>query len=214
MSTLFRLDSSIRGAASVSHEIADTLVAAWLDEHPDGTVTKRDLAETPVSPADWANAVSVGFGAELTDERKAAVALATAIADEMAAADTIVIGAPFYNFGVSSHLKAWIDLLITEPRFAPGSQPLAGKPVVLVITRGGGYGPGTPREGWDHATAYLRRIFGDVFGGELTLVETELTLAEVNPAMADLREKAAELKSQSHALADETGRALAKLAAA
>ena len=48
--------------------------------------------------------------------------------------------------------------------------------------RGGGYGAGTPREGWDHATPYLLRILGDVWGADVTLVEAELTLADVVPA--------------------------------
>ncbi len=47
--------------------------------------------------------------------------------------------------------------------------------------RGGGYGAGTPREGWDHATPYLLRILGDVWGADVTLVEAELTLADVVP---------------------------------
>ncbi|MEU9169056.1 hypothetical protein AB0D34_14845 [Streptomyces sp. NPDC048420] len=32
---------------------------------------------------------------------------------------------------------------------------LKGKPAVLTLSRGGGYGPGTPKEGWGHATPYL-----------------------------------------------------------
>ena len=51
-----------------------------------------------------------------------------------------------------------------------------------MIARGGGYGPGTPRAGWDHATPYLQQIFGAVFGADLTVVEAELTLASVVPA--------------------------------
>ena len=75
---------------------------------------------------------------------------------------------PLYNFGIAAHLKAWVDVLITDPRFAPGNQPLAGRPVALVVSRGGGYGPGTPREGWDHGTGWLVRILGDVWGGDVT----------------------------------------------
>ena len=80
--------------------------------------------------------------------------------------------------------------------------------------RGGGYGPGTPREGWDHATPYLRRIFEDVFRVELTIVECELTLADVTPAMAELRETAATLRVRANEHAVETGRAMARRLAA
>ena len=129
-------------------------------------------------------------------------------------ADAALIAAPLYNFGVPHHLKAWIDLLITDPRFAPGSTPLAGRPVTLVVARGGGYGAGTPREGWDHATPYLVRILADVWGADVTVVAAELTLADVTPAMEGLRPAAAESKARAHELAEETGKALGSRAAA
>ena len=45
----------------------------------------------------------------------------------------------------------------------PGQPLLAGKPAVLVTVRGGAYGAGTPRDGWDHATGWMRRILEDVW---------------------------------------------------
>ena len=57
---------------------------------------------------------------------------------------------PFYNFGVSQHVKTWVDLVIAGA--GPTTPILKGTPTVLVTVRGGGYGPGTPREGWDHST--------------------------------------------------------------
>jgi FMN-dependent NADH-azoreductase len=129
----------------------------------------------------------------------------------VAAATALVIATPLYNFGVAQNLKTWIDLLITDPRFAPGALPLAGRPLALVIARGGGYGAGTPREGWDHATPYLHRIFADVLGAEVTVVSAELTLADSVPAMAELRPLAAQSREQAHAHAERTGRDFARL---
>ena len=97
-----------------------------------------------------------------------------------------------------------------DPRFAPGSAPLAGRPLALVVARGGGYGPGTPREGWDHTTPYLVRIFAEVLGADVTLVDTELTLADAVPAMAELRPLAAQRLAEAHQRADEAGRELAR----
>ncbi len=57
--------------------------------------------------------------------------------------------------------------------------------------RGGAYGAGTPREGWDHATPWMRRILEDVWGLDLRAVEEEFALVGVNPALdqfADLAE--------------------------
>ena len=89
-----------------------------------------------------------------------------------------------------------------------GEQPLAGKPAVLVTVRGGGYSAGTPREGWDHATGWMRRILEDVWQLDLRVVESELTLAEVNPALAQFKELAAELRARAEADARTHGRAL------
>ena len=211
--TLFRLDSSIRAEGSVSREIADTLQNAYTEQHPQGTVLRRDLRTDPIGPDVWPAAALGSFTppAERTPEQLAAAALATTLADEVLSGDVVVIATPLYNFGISQHIKAWIDLLLTEPRFAPGAMPLAGRPVTLVIARGGGYGEGTPRAGWDHATPYLVRIFADVWGADVTVVAAELTLATVNPAMSELIPLADESKAQAHAKAAEVGKNYAQL---
>ncbi|MEJ2866054.1 FMN-dependent NADH-azoreductase [Actinomycetospora flava] len=210
--TLFRLDSSIRTEGSVSREVADTLERAYLEQHPDGTVVRRDLRTDPVPADAWPTAALAGFTPDdqRSDDQRAAVDLAARLADEVEGADALVIATPLYNFGVSQQLKMWIDLLITDPRFAPGTSPLAGKPVTLVIARGGGYGEGTPRAGWDHATGWIVRILADVWGGDVTLVEAELTLAETVPAMAELRPLADQIRARAHELAGDAGREMAR----
>jgi FMN-dependent NADH-azoreductase len=114
---------------------------------------------------------------------------------------------PLYNFGVSQHVKAWIDLAIAGA--PPGERLLRDKPVVLVTTRGGAYGPGTPREGWDHSTSYLRRILADVWGADLTVIEREFTLVGVNPALDEFSEMAGQMKQAAEEAAAEAGRVLA-----
>ena len=91
--------------------------------------------------------------------------------------------------------------MLTDPRLGPpAQQALASKPLILAIARGGSYGPGTPREGWDHATPWLLRIFRDVWGMDVRIAEAELTLADVTPGMEPLRDLAAE--SRRKGLAD------------
>jgi len=211
--TLFRLDASIRHDGSVSREVADTAVAAWAQTHPDAVVVHREIGTTPLPSTAWPNAVTAGWvdDSQRTAEQHNAVALATQLADELINAEAYVIATPLYNYGVQANLKTWIDLLITDPRLATGGdQPLAGRPLVLVVARGGGYQPGTPKEGWDHATPYLQRIFGDVWGLDVHLVEAELTLADVVPAMEALRGLAAESLENAHATAQTHGRSAAE----
>ena len=210
--TLFRLDTSIRTDGSVGREVADSLQRAYTARHPQAAVVRRDLAVDPI-PADvWSAAALGGFvpAERRTPAQKDAATLAATLADELLAADVAVISTALFNFGVSQHLKTWIDLLIADSRFGPGTTPLAGRPVTLVVARGGGYGPGTPRAGWDHATPYLQRIFADVWGADVTLIEAELTLAPVTPAMAELIPLAEASQAQAHEQARATGTAYAQ----
>lgn len=203
---LFRLDASVRTEGSTSREVADTVESAWRSHHPDGTVKRRDLGNEPLPEHAWRNIVAGGSDPA---DRATAVALSATLADELLDADAYLFAVPLYNYGVPLHVKAWIDLVIADPRTGPGQQPLAGRPAVLVATRGGGYGPGTPREGWDHSTPYLRRILADVAGLDLRVVEAELTLAAVTPELAALRELGAESLSRAHITGREHGGHLA-----
>jgi FMN-dependent NADH-azoreductase len=59
---------------------------------------------------------------------------------------------------------------------------------------GGNYSPGTPKEGWDHSTAWLQRILVDIFGLDLTTVDRRFTLVGVNPALDQFKEIADEMR--------------------
>jgi FMN-dependent NADH-azoreductase len=210
MSTIFRLDSSIRHDGSVTRAVSDTLVDTITAELDDVTVVRRDLLTEPVSPQTWSSAAFAGYTPEdqRSPEQVAAQAEATRLADEVLGADVLVFGTPMYNFGVSAHFKTWFDLVLTDPRLGPGSTALQGKPAFLVVARGGGYGPGTPREGWDQAIGWLRLVLGEVWGLDLDVIETELTLAEVTPAMAELVDLAREQLAESHDSARRNGRSV------
>ena len=208
--TLFRLDASIRAEGSASREIADIVEQEWLAAHPGDTVERRHIG-VDVLPADaWGHAVSGGFVApeDRTAEQASAVKLATTLTDELVSADAVLLAVPLYNWGVSQHFKAWFDLIQTDPRARSSAGGLlAGKPVVLATVRGGAYGPGMPKHGWDYSTPYLRRMLTEQWGADLTVVERELTLAAVTPAMEPLLELAAQVHTEALSAAIEVGRA-------
>jgi FMN-dependent NADH-azoreductase len=215
--SLFRLDASIRTEGSHSRAIADIVEAEWRQQHPYADVVYREIGLDPVPASAWADSVAASRTPEdqRTPQQRAATALAGKAADPLLASDALLFAVPLYNFGVSQHFKTWVDLVITDPRMASGGEPpLAGKPAVLVTVRGGGYGPGTPREGWDHATGWMRRILSDVWQLDLRVVESELTLATVNPALAPLIGLAEESRKAAEELAREHGRTLATALAA
>ena len=184
--TLLRVDASIRTDGSDSRELADVVEQEWRQCHPGDAVGRRQLG-VDVLPADaWGHAVAGSYvaAADRGPEQSAAVALAAELVDELLAADAVLLAVPLYNFGVSQHIKTYFDLIMTDRRALGGPSPLLdGKPVVLVTVRGGAYGAGTPRAGWDHSTPYLCRVLADVWGADLTVVEREFTLVGVNPAL-------------------------------
>jgi FMN-dependent NADH-azoreductase len=207
--TLFRLDASIRAEGSASREIADIVEREWLAAHPGDTIERRHIG-VDVLPADaWGHAVAAGFVAaeDRTEEQVAAVKLATTLTDELVNADAVLLAVPLYNWGVSQHFKTWFDLIMTDSRVRAPEGLLAGKPVVLATVRGGAYGPGTPKHGWDYSTGYLRRMLGELWAGDLTVVERELTLAGVNPALDPLKELAARMHAEALDAAVAAGRA-------
>jgi FMN-dependent NADH-azoreductase len=88
----------------------------------------------------------------------------TAVLDEFLAADTIVIGAPMYNFTLPTQLKAWLDRILVAGktfRYTPtGPEGLAGgKRVVIALARGGFYDAGSPASALEHLESYLRGVF-------------------------------------------------------
>lgn len=207
--SLFRLDASILPGTSASAEIADIVEAEWSAAHPGEPIVRRHLGADPLPADAWTHATIAGFTPESdrTADHREALALATTLADELQAADAVVLAVPLYNYGVSQHFKAWVDLVIAG---AGATNPiLKDTPTVLATVRGGGYGPGTPREGWDHSTPYLRRVLADMWQADLTVIERELTLAATTPAMQPLREQAARLHGQALDAARDAGRALA-----
>ena len=208
--TLFRLDASINPATSASRAIADIVEAEWQAAHPGGTVTRPDLGTEPLPADAWTTALGATWTPEesRTEEQRAALALAAGLAEELRAADAVLLAVPLYNFGIPQHVKTWIDLVIAGAASADEAL-LAGKPAVLVVVRGGAYGPGTPREGWDHSTDYLRRILADVWGADLTVVEREFTLVGVNPALDGFKDLAAQFKDAAHEAAGVAGKFLA-----
>ena len=198
MRHLLHLDSSLRTEGSRSRKLSAHFADRWRTDNPDGVVTYRDLAAAPVPHLD-----DVAFFAQFvpepdrTPEQAAVVALGARLIDEVLAADTGLIGLPLYNFGPPSTFKAWFDRIVSGRT----AGKLGDKEFVVVTARGGGYGPGTPREGWDHREPWLRHALTSLGVDNATFINTELTLARESPRMIPLDLGAAEDQSLSEAFA-------------
>jgi FMN-dependent NADH-azoreductase len=209
--TLFRLDASINPDGSASRAIGDIVENEWVAAHPDERVIRRNVGTDPFQSTAWTKAVRATWTPEGKRSRAQhlTIELVSDLAAELREADAALLTVPLYNWGVPAHVKTWIDLVIAGAKSSEEGL-LEGKPTVLVVVRGGAYGQGTPREGWDHATDYLRRIIADVWGARLTIVERELTLVGVDPALDDFAELAAEMKDAAFVAAHEAGRSFAQ----
>jgi FMN-dependent NADH-azoreductase len=144
--TILHIDSSINGENSASRAVSASIVEQLKSAQWGEQIVYRDLASDPLS--------------HLTLEAFAD----KSVLDEFLAADTIVIGAPMYNFTLPSQLKAWIDRILvagTTFRYTEhGPEGLAkGKRVIVALARGGFYDSGSPAASLEHLESYLRGIF-------------------------------------------------------
>ena len=146
--TLFRLDASINPGQSASRAIADIVEAEWYQAYPGDTMIRRHVgtgAACRCLGARRSGREDSRSGPQRKPARRGRAGRPAR--RELAAADAVLLAVPLYHFGVSQHIKTWIDLVIAAPGGGGGAGPLlAGKPAVLVAVRGGAYGTGTPRK--------------------------------------------------------------------
>ena len=144
--TILHIDASINGHNSASRAISRSIVDQLTIERGGGDVIYRDLAADPLPHLTLAAFAD------------------TSVLDEFLAADTVVIGAPMYNFTLPTQLKAWIDRILiagTTFRYTEnGPEGLAkGKRVIIGLARGGFYNEGSPAAALEHLESYLSGVF-------------------------------------------------------
>jgi FMN-dependent NADH-azoreductase len=177
--TILHIDSSPLGDLSVSRKLTAKTMAELKKRYPDSTVIVRDLGTTPLPHLD-----SATLAAFMTppDQRNAALAQAIKpsdqAVDELLAADILVIGAPMWNFGIPSMLKAWIDHIVRAGRTfrytATGAEGLipAGKKAIVVSARGSVYSEGPMRD-FDYQESYLKTVLGFIGIRDVFFVRAE-----------------------------------------
>ena len=127
----------------IGPEITAATVDQLLKADPTAKVIRRDLVANPLS--------HLTLGGSSDED----------ILDEFLGADTIVIGAPMYNFSVPSQLKAWVDRIAVAGKTFQygenGPEGLAGgRRVIVAVSRGGFY---DADNGFEHGESYLRSLF-------------------------------------------------------
>jgi FMN-dependent NADH-azoreductase len=177
MSKVLVLKTSVLGEASASNQLVDGAVERLLAQAPYARVLTRDLSADPVPHLTVDSASALRGGVPANDNEKAAQALSDGLIDELKAADTLVIGAPMYNFGITSTLKSWFDhVLRAGVTFRYGANGpeglLKGKRAIVVLTRGGFYSEG-PAQPMDSQEPHLRTLLGFIGITDVTFVRAE-----------------------------------------
>lgn len=163
---LLHIDSSITGGASVSRQLTAQVVDAWKASHPGTQVTYLDLAvQAPSHFTMDAMAPRTGQTEGLSEAQQRENAVSEQLVSQFLAADVVVIGAPFYNFGIPTQLKAWIDRIAQPGRTfkygANGPEGLAkGKTVIVASARGGIYSTSAAGQAMEHQESYLQTVMG------------------------------------------------------
>lgn len=192
MRSILHIDSSARSskpetAARGSHtrRLSARFSEQWCTLRPQDSVIYRDVAQTPPSPvsAEWV--ASAFTHPERRDPAMAAnLAESDELVNELLTADVVVVGAPMYNFGIPSTLKAWIDNIIRvgvtfgfdRSRGATPYWPMLppGKQLVILTSRGDyGYGPQEPLESMNHADPALVTAFSYIGITDVRIISVE-----------------------------------------
>jgi FMN-dependent NADH-azoreductase len=163
---ILHIDSSILGANSASRLLSRELVSRLSAQNPGAEVKYLDLA---------ADSLPHLSGESLAQADQGEAARNAQAMVDFIAADVIVIGAPMYNFGIPSQLKAWIDRIVVAGKTFRYTQAgpeglMKGKRVLVAVSRGGFYAPGSPAE---FAESYLEHVFGFIGISDVSFVRAE-----------------------------------------
>lgn len=163
MTKVLIIDSAATGEASVSRKLTSELAERLGQRDPSVRIVHRDIGAVPV-PHLTAETVGAIRGTAETDAARATLALSDALIEEVRGADILVLGAPMYNFGISSTLKTWFDHVLRSGiafRYTESGPEglMTGKRAVVIETRGGLYSEG-PAASMDAQEPHLRAMLG------------------------------------------------------
>jgi len=172
----------------MSIKLGNAVVEKIQAAYPGSTLHESDLVKKQFPHLEEAHITSFFTPAESrTPENKAAIKHSEEAIKEIQDADIIVIGAPLYNFGIHSALKAWIDHIcragITFKYDENGPEGLIkGKKVYIAIAAGAVYSEG-PMKSFDFVEPYLKTILGFLGMTDIAIFRVE---GSSMPGMLDI----------------------------
>jgi len=143
---------------SISRYMVNQIIEKLKVQHPNTKVQNRDVAYDNLPYLDQAFVEGMFNRGALNEEEKKPLKISNDLIDELYKSDTLVIGAPMYNFTIPSSLKSYFDLIARPGKTfnytSTGEMNglLKNKTAFVVISSGG-----TPIGGdMDHSAAYVK----------------------------------------------------------
>ena len=197
MTNILIIDSAATGEASVTRRLTGELEEILRGRGP-VRIVRRDVG-TDTIPHLTAETTPAIRGAEAgTDAAREALALSDALIAELKAADLVVIGAPMYNFGIASTLKAWFDHVLRAGitfRYSEAGPEglLKGKKTIVIESRAGLYSEG-PSAAMDSQEPHLRTLLGFMGLEDMAFVRVEKLAFGPDQASASIAEAVEQLR--------------------
>jgi FMN-dependent NADH-azoreductase len=177
MTNILIIDSAATGDASVSRKLTDAAAETIRRRDPSARIVRRDIGADPIPHLTEATVPAIRAGIVDSEAAREALALSDRLVEELRQAELIVIGAPMYNFGMPSTLKAWFDHVLRARvtfRYTEAGPEglLKGKKAVVVETRAGLYSEG-PGAAMDSQEPHIRTLLGFMGIDDVTFVRAE-----------------------------------------
>ena len=212
MSKLLHIVASPR-VESYSTRVAKAFLDSYRQARPDDRIEVLDLFQADIPPfhAPQAKAkYAVMTGQTPRDEAEAAWQPVIKTINHFKGFDKYVLSSPMWNFGVPYRLKQYIDVLV-QPSLTVAYSPakgytglVTGRPLLLILSRGGEYQTGNPCETFDFQETYLRSIFGFIGFTDIRAIHIQGTLqnkpeqveADTDKAIAEATDAAMEFAGE------------------
>lgn len=165
---LLHIQASPMGERSYSTRAAEAFLEEYRKKNPNDTIHTLDIWAEDLPPFD-ATAASGKYkvmrGKPHSEEEARAWEAVRRMAEELKSFDKVVVSTPMWNFSIPYRLKQYLDIII-QPGLTFSYTPkegytglVTGKPLLLILARGGEYEEGTHAATFDYQKYYLDLIF-------------------------------------------------------
>ncbi len=187
---------------SYSTRVGKAFLDSYRQARPEDRIEALDLyqADIPSFTAPQAKAkYAVMAGQAPKSEAEAAWQAVIKTINHFKGFDKYVLSSPMWNFNIPYRLKQYLDVIV-QPSLTVSYSPdkgytglVTGKPLMLILARGGIYQTGNPCDTYDFQESYLRSIFGFIGFTDIRAIRIQGTLQnKPEQVEADARKAIAE----------------------